>query len=125
MTTHSGIFAWEIPWTESLAAYDSWGRKESDRTESLSIHCPPPHTCRIFATTNAPTRRDAATTDAPMLTRQHHPEPRVDKGLTPGAVCSVGLETGETTWPVTVAKVASPLKILQVPPFIPPPPPNP
>ena len=61
-----------------------------------------------------------ATTDAPMPTRQHHPESRVDKGLTPGAVCSVGLERGETTWTATVAKVVSPLKILQAPPFIPP-----
>ena len=27
MATHSSILAWEIPWTESLVGYSSWGRK--------------------------------------------------------------------------------------------------
>ena len=30
MPTHLSISAWEIPWTEELAGYSSWGRKESD-----------------------------------------------------------------------------------------------
>ena len=25
--THSSILAWEIPWTEDLVGYSSWGRK--------------------------------------------------------------------------------------------------
>ena len=36
MATHSGVLAWEIPWTESLVGYNPWGRKELDRTERLS-----------------------------------------------------------------------------------------
>ena len=34
--THSHILAWRIPWTSS------WGRKESDTTERLSVHKPTP-----------------------------------------------------------------------------------
>ena len=30
MGTHSRILAWEIPWTEEWATYNSWSRKESD-----------------------------------------------------------------------------------------------
>ena len=29
MATHSSIFAWEIPWTESLVGYSPWGHKKS------------------------------------------------------------------------------------------------
>ena len=36
MATHSGVLAWEIPWTESLVGYNPWGRTELDRTERLS-----------------------------------------------------------------------------------------
>ena len=32
MATHSSIVAWEIPWTESLMGYSSWGCKEWDMT---------------------------------------------------------------------------------------------
>ena len=35
MATHSGILAWEIPWTEE-PGYSPWGRKESDTTERLN-----------------------------------------------------------------------------------------
>ena len=28
MATHYSILAWEIPWTESLVAYSSWGHKK-------------------------------------------------------------------------------------------------
>ena len=28
MATHSGILAWEIPWTEEPGGYSPWGRKE-------------------------------------------------------------------------------------------------
>ena len=31
--THSSILAWRIPWT----TYSPWGRKESDKTEQLSL----------------------------------------------------------------------------------------
>ena len=32
MATHSSILAWRIPWTEELADYSPWGRKELDTT---------------------------------------------------------------------------------------------
>ena len=36
--THSSILAWRIPWTEEPGRlYSSWGRKESDVTERLSL----------------------------------------------------------------------------------------
>ena len=33
VATHSSIPVRKIPWTESLAGYSPWGRKESDTTE--------------------------------------------------------------------------------------------
>ena len=36
--THSSILAWEIPWTEEPGGVQSWGRKESDKTEQLNTH---------------------------------------------------------------------------------------
>ena len=33
LATHSGILAWRISWTEGLAGYSPWDRKESDTTE--------------------------------------------------------------------------------------------
>ena len=35
MATHSSILAWRIPWMEGPGRLQSWGRKESDRTERL------------------------------------------------------------------------------------------
>ena len=32
MVTDSSIYAWEIPGTEGLAGYSSWGHKETDTT---------------------------------------------------------------------------------------------
>ena len=32
MATHSSILAWEIPWTEEIAAYSPRGSNESDTT---------------------------------------------------------------------------------------------
>ena len=37
MAIHSSILAWRIPWTEELAGHSSWGRKESDTTEWLTL----------------------------------------------------------------------------------------
>ena len=37
-TTHSSIFAWEIPWSEVLAGYSPWGPKELSMTGQLSMH---------------------------------------------------------------------------------------
>ena len=38
MATHSSILVWRIPWTErNLVGYRPWGRKESDRTEWLTL----------------------------------------------------------------------------------------
>ena len=34
---HSGIFAWEIPWTEEPGGYSPWGHKELDTTEQLHV----------------------------------------------------------------------------------------
>ena len=33
MTTHSGILAWEIPWTEEPGGLQSMGQRDSDTTE--------------------------------------------------------------------------------------------
>ena len=33
MSMHSGILAWEIPWTEEPGGLYPWGHKESDTTE--------------------------------------------------------------------------------------------
>ena len=38
MATHSNIIGWEIPWTEDTGGLQSWGCKESDTTERLSMH---------------------------------------------------------------------------------------
>ena len=37
MATHSSLLAWRIPWKRSLAGCSSWGCKELDRTEQLSL----------------------------------------------------------------------------------------
>ena len=38
MATHSSILAWKIPWMEEPDRLQSWGRKESDKTEQLHFH---------------------------------------------------------------------------------------
>ena len=38
MAAHSGIFAWKIPRTGSLAGYSPWGHKESVTTKRLNNH---------------------------------------------------------------------------------------
>ena len=36
--THSSILAWRTPWTEETGRiYSPWGRKESDKTEPLTL----------------------------------------------------------------------------------------
>ena len=35
--THSSILAWRIPWAEEPGGLQSWGCKESDMTESLTL----------------------------------------------------------------------------------------
>ena len=37
MATHSSILAWRTPWTGVLAGSSSWGCKELDTTEQLSL----------------------------------------------------------------------------------------
>ena len=37
VATHSGILAWRIIWRENLVGYRSWGCKELDRTEQLTL----------------------------------------------------------------------------------------
>ena len=37
METHSSILAWRIPWTEEPGMLQSWGPKESDTSERLSV----------------------------------------------------------------------------------------
>ena len=43
MATHSSILGWRIPWPEEPGGggrgYSPWGRKQSDRTERLSLSC--------------------------------------------------------------------------------------
>ena len=36
MATHCSILAWRIPWTEELAGYSPWDRKESDMTKQVT-----------------------------------------------------------------------------------------
>ena len=38
MASHSSILAWKISWTERLAGYSPWGRKEPDTTEHAHTH---------------------------------------------------------------------------------------
>ena len=38
MTTHAGILAWRITWTEELGGLQSMGHKESDVTKQLTEH---------------------------------------------------------------------------------------
>ena len=38
MAIHTSILAWEIPWTEELAGYTPWGRKESDTILTTKQH---------------------------------------------------------------------------------------
>ena len=38
MTTHSGILAWEIPWTKEPGGLQSLGLQELDRIEQLCMH---------------------------------------------------------------------------------------
>ena len=35
--THSSIFTWRIPWTEEPGGLQSWGGKESNTTEQLTL----------------------------------------------------------------------------------------
>ena len=37
MTTHSSVLAQRVLWTESLAGYSPWGRKEPDTAEQLTL----------------------------------------------------------------------------------------
>ena len=37
MATHFSILAWEIPWTEEPGGLQSWGCKEFDMTERLTL----------------------------------------------------------------------------------------
>ena len=38
MAPHSSTLAWKIPWMEEPGRLQSWGRKESDRTERFHFH---------------------------------------------------------------------------------------
>ena len=38
MTTHSNIFAWEVPWREEPGRLQSMGSQELDMTEQLNHH---------------------------------------------------------------------------------------
>ena len=40
MAPHSSTLAWKIPWTRGLVGCSPWGRKESDTSGRLHIHCP-------------------------------------------------------------------------------------
>ena len=37
MAIHSSIFAWRIPWTEEPGGLQSWGGKESNTSEQLTL----------------------------------------------------------------------------------------
>ena len=38
METHSSILAWKVQWTEEPGRLQSWGRKELDTTERLTLN---------------------------------------------------------------------------------------
>ena len=38
MAACSSVLAWRIPWTDEPDGLQSWGRKESDTTEQLTLH---------------------------------------------------------------------------------------
>ena len=38
MVTHSSILAWKTPWTEESDRHRTWGHKQSDTTEWLTLH---------------------------------------------------------------------------------------
>ena len=38
MAIHSSILVWKIPWTKETGGLQSWGCKESDATEPLSMY---------------------------------------------------------------------------------------
>ena len=38
MATHSGIFAWEVQWTEEPGGYSPWGCKELDKLSDSLFH---------------------------------------------------------------------------------------
>ena len=40
MATHSSVLAWRIPCTEEPGGLQSWGRKEPDTTEELTLSLP-------------------------------------------------------------------------------------
>ena len=37
MASYSSIFAWEIPWTRSLAGYSPWGHKRAGHNNNNSL----------------------------------------------------------------------------------------
>ena len=37
LATHSGIFAWEVQWTEEPGGYSPWDQKESNTPERLTL----------------------------------------------------------------------------------------
>ena len=37
MATQSSVLAWRIPWTEEPGGLQSWGCKESDASEQLTL----------------------------------------------------------------------------------------
>ena len=39
MATHSSSVAWRLPWMEEPGELQSWGGKESDTTERLTLGC--------------------------------------------------------------------------------------
>ena len=48
MATHSGILAWEIPWTEEPGGLQNMGLQESDTTECLNQHPPQSNICPLY-----------------------------------------------------------------------------
>ena len=38
MVTPTSILAWKTPWAEETGGYSSWGGKESDTAEQLTLH---------------------------------------------------------------------------------------
>ena len=81
MTTHSGILAWEIPWTDEPGGPQSTGHKELDTTEQLTLshwlvaHYPV-HVCVhdqfSLVTQSSPTLCDPMDCSTPGFPVLHH-----------------------------------------------------
>ena len=75
MATHSSILSWEIPWTEELASYGSWGGERVGRYRVTEHTRARTHTTyrlnKIIPKVNAQTNRRIQTSRVILILSQH------------------------------------------------------